>query len=310
MFKQGTLPQALFFHGPAGVGKSLIGRHLLQSLFCSGEIKPCNSCKECIQFKSRTLPDLIIITPNEKGKIAIGKDVADEGTIRWLIGKLGKKSNTGTYGILIEGVDSITIEGQNALLKTIEEPPPGTHIILTAESRASVLPTILSRSLEIQFNNLAAEDCRYIIEDKFQIDNGEDIAKVSGGSIKTASYLVDEAILKEVIIVCKAIYTIKAKKSTDEISIVALGKLTNNNDAIQILISIFSNVLRIKIQEKEIPAIVSFLEDLSIEDLQSIVKILLTLKNYQTNNINLNLGLKGLLYSEDKPRTGLPDLFN
>ena len=146
------IPQTILFSGKSGIGKKLVARRLLASLFCEAGDPPCLKCPSCLQAAGGTFPDIIELGPDEKGSIPIGDaDRSEPGSVRWLIDRLSKKSISGTYGVLIDGAESISAAGQNALLKTIEEPQAGAHIIIITANRSLILPTILSRCMNLPF---------------------------------------------------------------------------------------------------------------------------------------------------------------
>src|SRR5208337_5161192 len=115
LFWNETIPHTMLFTGMTGIGKKLVARRFLTALFCAAEEPPCMKCPACLQAAGKTLPDIIELTPDDKETIPIGDtDRSEEGSVRWLIDRLSKKSLSGKFGVLIDRAESISIPGQNA----------------------------------------------------------------------------------------------------------------------------------------------------------------------------------------------------
>lgn len=297
LVREGTYPQALLFSGPAGIGKRLIAERFLGSIFCENQSAPCLKCDVCRQIKAGSFPDYLTLLKDDKGKIPVGeRDKASQGTVRWLIDKLGRSSISGDYGIIIDGVDTISEIGQNALLKTIEEPPPGTCIVLIAESSSIILPTIVSRCLEITFNPLSDEDVLDIIESIYPgFDKNRLISVISGGSVETAVYLNGTGAVDDALDMCRSITEVINEKS-NYFNISNSISESGNEILLTVLINIFSYMLK----EPYISDAKLLPDDIYIdseEKLKSTIKILLSVKKGLNNNLNVKNSLKGMLYS-------------
>jgi len=155
------LPQSIILCGKAGIGKSLVAREMISYSFCGAEkaMRPCGVCKHCRTLAAGTHPDLLELNPDAKGSIKIGE--ADEpGSVRWMVARLGQKAVFGKYAVIVNGCDAIQENAQNALLKTLEEASQGTVIFLITASLSSVLATIKSRSMLLQFTPLSIEQLK------------------------------------------------------------------------------------------------------------------------------------------------------
>lgn len=138
---QKMISHAYLFCGKSGAGKSLIANTFAKTLSCEkNNINPCNKCISCVTFESGNNTDIIYVSEDDKK--SIGVDTIREKIVK----QMETKPYYHKYKIFIVDVnDSITVQAQNALLKTIEEPAEYGIFLLLAESENMFLPTILSR---------------------------------------------------------------------------------------------------------------------------------------------------------------------
>lgn len=141
----GRLPHALLLSAPAGTGLHEFAEHWARARLCHAEQKPCGHCPACEQLRAGTHPDLVRIEPEEAGK-AIGIDA-----VRAMNERIGLTAGSRGKIALIEPADALTLQAANSLLKTLEEPPAGSMIMLLS-TRPSRLPaTVRSRCQKIAF---------------------------------------------------------------------------------------------------------------------------------------------------------------
>ena len=136
---ENNVTQAYLFHGESGVGKSLVVSVFAEALLCTGDgDKPCGRCISCTTLEKENHPDVKKITSPKK---TIGIDVIRE--------QLNSDIFIKPYGdkkiYIIDNAQTLTPAAQNALLKTIEEPPSYAIIILVANGTNMLLSTVLSR---------------------------------------------------------------------------------------------------------------------------------------------------------------------
>ena len=140
---------AYLISGEKGFGKRTLADLLSSALLCSSaDTRPCGICKNCILSEKHEHPDLIIIDQGIPLAQNVKKDRATIPVedIREMIRLCGVRSTEGNnHVVLIHHADKMTVQAQNCLLKTLEEPPPDTCIILTTEHPEVLLPTIQSR---------------------------------------------------------------------------------------------------------------------------------------------------------------------
>ena len=173
------------FIGQESIGKFLFAKEFAKAILCLNENKPCNKCKSCLELENSNNPDLTIIEPD-------GNNVKIE-QIRELNKKVVEKPIVSTKKVyIINDGQNITKEAQNALLKTLEEPPEYVTIILITTSESAFLPTIKSRCTKINFNKLTKEEMLNILKNKYNYQNIADIVyKISNGSINKSIQVIE-----------------------------------------------------------------------------------------------------------------------
>ncbi len=142
------LPHALLLSGVPGIGKQRFAEAVAHYLLCESpkDSIPCGQCRQCRFIVAGMHPDLKWIEPEEKGK----QIKVDQ--VRGLVEFLGHTSQQGGYKVaVITPAESMNINAANALLKCLEEPTPGTLILLVAHSPSSLMATIRSRCQNITF---------------------------------------------------------------------------------------------------------------------------------------------------------------
>lgn len=161
------MPHGLLIQGRRGIGKLMFARHLTQSLLCempSGpERNPCGACPACVWFEGGNHPDFRLLEPesissggsgelDEKADVK-GRDTDKKGSpfitihqVRALTDFVGLSTHRdGARVILIHPAEALNAHSANALLKTLEEPPPRTVFLLVSHQPQRLLPTIRSR---------------------------------------------------------------------------------------------------------------------------------------------------------------------
>jgi len=173
----GRLPHAYLFHGPDGVGKEMMADRLAGILLCARPVHPqgspieelagfdgalcdaCGECQDCVLVRAGTHPDLHLIYrelhkhhPESKVRSRKGLDLSVDVVRHFVIDAVGTKPARGRAKVfVIRQADRITPAAQNALLKTLEEPPPTTFLILLSASLDKLLATTKSRCQPVPF---------------------------------------------------------------------------------------------------------------------------------------------------------------
>ncbi len=143
------LPHGILLHGPKDLGKYEFARILAQTLLCtdSNELAQlCGHCKSCHLLTANTHPDFICLEPEEEGKGIKVDQVRELVDSLNLTGQMSAKRV-----IVISPTESMNSAAANALLKTLEEPAPGVHLILVCHQLQRIVATIRSRCQLIRF---------------------------------------------------------------------------------------------------------------------------------------------------------------
>ena len=141
------ISHAYIINGEKSSGKEFIARVFAMTLQCEkGGTEPCQECHSCKQALSDNQPDIIYVSHLKPNSIGI-EDIREQ-----LIADVEIKPYTGPYKIyIVDEAEKMTVQAQNALLKTIEEPPAYAVILLLANNNTSLLPTITSRCVTLNF---------------------------------------------------------------------------------------------------------------------------------------------------------------
>jgi DNA polymerase-3 subunit delta' len=190
---QGRFPHAFLFVGPEGVGKKTFAVTLAQALLCERvpetALDPCGTCPSCLQVKAGTHPDLLQVErPEDKHELPIK-------VIRDLCLDLGLKPMHGSRRVaIVDDADDLNDEAANAFLKTLEEPPPGSVLILVGMSAEVQLDTIVSRCRVVRFEPLPHDElAAVLLEQGVTADPAEAarLADLAEGSVNRALGLAD-----------------------------------------------------------------------------------------------------------------------
>jgi DNA polymerase-3 subunit delta' len=220
--------QSYLFYGPTGVGKLTTAFYFVMAINCTNreEGTPCGKCNSCRKFMELAHPDLIYLFPTPNLKLSEDGEIKETkfqkeyqaylqrkvdapwndyvfsasseiriGAIRWIQNRLSFSKNEAKKRVcIIEDADRMNVNTANAFLKTLEEPPEDTVIILTTSKLNSLLPTIISRCQRVAFNNLSNSTVENILRENFNLDivKSKTYSRISYGNAEKAIQLISE----------------------------------------------------------------------------------------------------------------------
>ncbi len=189
--RSGRISQAYLFVGPEGVGRETTAYSFFWHLLCEKK-EACGDCLPCLKFLRGVHPDLHILKP-------AGKSIKIE-QIRELEARLQLHPVESPYRlVLLPKAESLTREAGNALLKSLEEPPPQTVFILIAQNPEALLPTIVSRCQLLRFRPLSRSQVERLLVKRFQKlpEEASGLSFLCEGSIGRALKLSEKGLLEE-----------------------------------------------------------------------------------------------------------------
>jgi DNA polymerase III delta' subunit len=182
----GGMPHALVLAGPPGIGKGTLADDTAAGLLCRAEdpaSRPCRDCRACRALEHGNHPDLHRLGPTGAG-LVIPIGGKEERGVRDLVRDLALLPVEGGSRVaIVTAADRMTEDAQAAFLKTLEEPPAATVLILTASDEERLLPTIRSRCVRLRLGPVARVDVEQILVEAGLVDAplAARLARLSGG---------------------------------------------------------------------------------------------------------------------------------
>jgi DNA polymerase-3 subunit delta' len=200
---RGTLPPTLLFLGPPGVGKHRVGKTIAAVLNCLSPVTSatdivldaCGTCRSCDRIARDVHVDVLTLIPDDRAsiKIDVVREVLDRTAFRPFEGR--------RRVVLLREAEALETAAQNALLKSLEEPPAGTIFILTTSVPGALLPTVVSRCMRLRFGRLTDGDVETVLTRDYGMpaDEAREAAMLADGSVGQARELgsTDLAVLRE-----------------------------------------------------------------------------------------------------------------
>lgn len=213
--KRGKLSHAYIINGPEGSGKKTFAAYMAAALLCDEDLEkaPCMQCPSCIKVDTHNHPDVIWVE-HEKATVLAVDEIREQ-----IIETVDVAPYYGPYKIyIIKDAHLLNNSGQNALLKTLEEPPTYALFFLLTENADTFLDTIKSRCIKLEMDSLKKETIVKMLEEADVPKNlAEENASLSRGNLGLAKKLAEDEDLAEI------------KKDA-----IKLFKTMNNMDALEI----------------------------------------------------------------------------
>ncbi len=186
------LPHTYLFAGPEGVGKSATAHALATTLLCdaAGD-DACARCPGCVGAARETHPDFTLVRVAE-GTAEIKIDQARELQRRLRLRPIRARRKVA----IVDDAERLNLAAQHAMLKTFEEPPGATVLILVASNVAALLPTVLSRCQRIDFFPLADDAVAQLLVERCDVppEQAREMARYSDGSLSEAQLFRTELV--------------------------------------------------------------------------------------------------------------------
>jgi len=194
--KNRHVASALLFSGPDGIGKKRVALHLAQALNCRqfSTQGPCQQCASCRKIAAQNHPEVKVITKEEKAK---NLKIEQVFQLRADISHRPVEALKKVY--IIDDAHILTKDAANCLLKTLEEPPLNTLIILLTANPSALLLTIRSRCQKIEFKPLPAQEVMCRLQEKGRLEDTQAsfLADFAGGSLGLAQTYLEKGVLEK-----------------------------------------------------------------------------------------------------------------
>ena len=324
VLKTDKVSHAYIISGESGSGKEFIARIFAKALQCESKqekgeyLEACNECPSCIKALSENHPDIITITHEKPASIGVNDirhKLRDDVVI---------KPYESRYKIYIipEG-EKMTVEAQNALLKTLEEPPSYIVIIILTSNLNAFLPTIISRCIVLPMKVARDDSIRKYLMEQCQVVDYKAMLCASfargnvGKALELASNERFETLKNETIELVSRLKHLETHEIMDRVHMLlepAEGEekaskkgidIAQYEDFMDILLFLFRDMLLYKASENDhhliftdkVSYISSVTADISFEEINMIIKEMETAKSRINSNVNIDLALELMLLS-------------
>ena len=307
--KTNKVSHAYILNGEKNSGKEFIAKIFASALQCEktgislGMAEPCGECHSCIQMAGKNQPDVIYVTHEKPGSIGV-EDIRSQ-----INGDVAIKpySSPRKVYIINEG-EKMTVQAQNALLKTLEEPPEYTVILILTTNMESLLPTILSRCVALNMKPVRDSQVKKFLMETMRIpDYKADICVAfARGNVGKAKMLASseefDNVKEEAVTLLKYINEMEISEIVAAIKKINEYKL-DVNDYFDILAIWYRDVLLFKatndanhlIFSEEIQYIRRVADRSTYEGIETVINALEKSKQRLKANVNFDLTMELLL---------------
>lgn len=295
---------AYIINGEKSSGKEFIAKIFAMALQCeTGEVNPCQECHACKQALSDNQPDIIRLTHEKPNTISVD-DIRAQ-----INNDVGIKPYSSPYKVyIINEAEKMTVQAQNAILKTLEEPPEYAVILLLTTNVNSLLPTILSRCVVLNMKPVSDSLVRKYLMEQMQIPDykAEVCVAFARGNIGKARLLASSEDFENV--KNEAVSLLKYIQDMELHEIIAAIKKINDykleiNDYLDIMAIWYRDVLLFKatndvnhlVFREEIQTLRNIARRSSYEGIESVIEALQKAKNRLDANVNFELTMELLM---------------
>ncbi|MBP3351455.1 MAG: DNA polymerase III subunit [Lachnospiraceae bacterium] len=300
----GKISHAYIINGEKSSGKEFIAKIFAMALQCEKEgTEPCNECRSCKQALSKNQPDIIYVSHEKPNTISVDDIRAQVNN------DVAIKPYSSKYKVyIINEAEKMTVQAQNAILKTLEEPPAYAVIVLLVSNVNSLLPTILSRCVTLNMKPVRDELIRKFLMEELQVPDYKANVCVgfARGNVGKAKLLASSEEFEN--IKAEALSLLKYIKDMEMQEIVAAIKKINEykleiQDYFDIIAIWYRDVLLFKatmdanqlIFRDEIQTLRKIAARCSYEGIEKVIEALSTAKKRMEANVNFDLLMELLL---------------
>lgn len=300
----GKVSHAYIINGEKNAGKEFIAKVFAMALQCEkGGLEPCQECHSCKQALSGNHPDIIRVTHEKPNTISVD-DIRSQ-----VNNDVAIKPYSSAYKIyIINEADKMTTQAQNAILKTLEEPPAYAVIILLTANLNALLPTILSRCVVLNMKPVSDEQVKKYLMEQLQVPDykAEVCVAFARGNVGKAKALASsedfENVKAEALSLLKYIQDMELNEIITAIKKIAEFKL-EISDYLDIFAVWYRDVLLFKatndvnhlIFREEIQNIRKTAQRSSYEGIETVIRSLDTAKKRLDANVNFELVMELLI---------------
>ncbi len=218
---------AYLFSGPGRSGKGLVAKTFAMALNCTvSSPEPCGLCSDCVRIIDSSHPNLTEIGPSNKDGAPDPGGLIRIAEVRRLQGALRYRVENGMKVVIVDSADRLQPQAAHAFLKTLEEPPPDSVLILVSARASALLPTVLSRCQRVNFRPLEESVVRDFLVNRTGLGAEESarVAHRSAGSLGIALEYVESDLYSEQMEIASRVEalgpneTMQAMKLADELS--------------------------------------------------------------------------------------------
>lgn len=295
-FKKKSFAHSYLFVGIRGVGKASVAKFFAKMLNCEKiECSPCNTCINCRKIDNFSHPDILWVEPQTKGLRSIKIEI-----IRELRERISLKPYEARFKVcIIKEIENLTEDAANSLLKTLEEPPANSILLLTTTSLELLLPTIVSRCQILKFHPLKRDLIKEELKERLHLkeNEAETLAYLAQGSLGEAIEIWQNSLIQERDFIIDTFLGAK-EVFIDDNEFINRERLAK---ALETLLSLFRDALMVKL---DLPTLIvnidqkDFLwerfQDFSIERLNLFIEKLTQYHYFLKHNANTRLILASL----------------